>query len=127
MLHKVAIADPSLYKFVTVLICIILICGCIGGLIIFFYWVDYDLGVAAGYFFAVFLGSLSVVASIIFELYLAGHFYFLGVDKGYPDVVYLRLCFFWTFIGYLMVVAMPDSTVKYANNQTLANDDLPDL
>ena len=59
----------------------------------------------------------------IFEYYLAGLFYFIAVDKGYTEKVYLWLCFWIGLIGYMLVIAMPNR----GSNPQFANDELPDL
>lgn len=53
------------------------------------------------------IGLLAAVVLFI-DYYIAGWFYFIGVDKGYNNVAYLRIAFVFTVVGYIMIAAMPD-------------------
>ena len=72
---------------------------------------------------AAFIGGISVAVALLVDYYLAGLFYFIGVDKGYSDKVYLWVAYLIPVAGYLLIAAMPDRGGKVQ----LANDDLPDL
>ena len=56
---------------------------------------------------ALLIGLLAAVVLFI-NYYIAGCFYFIGVDKGYNNVAYLRIAFVFTVVGYIMIAAMPD-------------------
>ena len=56
---------------------------------------------------ALLIGLLAAVVLFI-DYYIAGCFYFIGVDKGYNNVAYLRIAFVFTVVGYIMIAAMPD-------------------
>ena len=58
------------------------------------------------------------------EYYIAGLFYYIGVDKGYDAKVYLWMCTMLTVVGYMLIIAMPDRSDK---QQLEANDELPEL
>lgn len=78
------------------------------------------LGIGEGY--PLFLG-IGVAVGILVEYYIAGLFYFIAVDKGYRATVYLWIATLFGFVGYLLIVAMPDR----GGNLQAPNDDLPDL
>lgn len=69
------------------------------------------------------LAGIVAAASIVLDYYLAGLFYFLGVDKGYYAKAYLRIAYFIPAVGYLLIIAMPDR----GGNPQFANDELPEL
>ena len=55
--------------------------------------------------------------------YLAKQFYEVAKAKGYYDSKYLWICFWLTFVGYLLVIALPDR----GNAVPIISDELPDL
>ena len=69
------------------------------------------------------LVGLVLAGCCFLQYYIAGLFYFIGVDKGYSSKVYLRMATLLTVVGYLLVIAMPDR----GSNPQFANDELPDL
>ena len=84
-------------------------------------WLIYGLlGIGEGY--PLFIG-IGIALGILVSYYIAGLFYFIAVDKGYSAKVYLWIATLFGFVGYLLIVAMPDR----GNNLQVANDDLPDL
>lgn len=80
------------------------------------------LGLLAAEFVGLLVG-LALAGVCFLEYYIAGLFYFIGVDKGYNGKVYLWMCALLPVIGYLLIVAMPD----HGSNPQFANDELPDL
>lgn len=80
------------------------------------------LGLLAGGFVGLLVG-LALAGVCFLEYYIAGLFYYIGVDKGYNGKVYLWVGVFLTVIGYLLIVAMPDR----GSNPQFANEELPDL
>ena len=84
-------------------------------------WLIYGLlGIGEGY--PLFLG-IGVAVGILVEYYIAGLFYFIAVDKGYSAKVYLWIATLFGFVGYLLIVAMPDRGIS----QKMVSDELPDL
>lgn len=68
----------------------------------------------------IFLGSLL----LLWNFYLiAREFYKIAVQKGHPQKKYLWISFFCTYIGYLLVIALPDR----GEAQKTISDELPDL
>ena len=78
------------------------------------------LGFNEGY--PLFIG-IGIALGILVSYYIAGLFYFIAVDKGYSAKVYLWIATLFGFVGYLLIVAMPDR----GGNLQAPNDDLPDL
>jgi len=84
-------------------------------------WLIYGLlGIGEGY--PLFIG-IGIALGILVSYYIAGLFYFIAVDKGYSAKVYLWIATLFGFVGYLLIVAMPDR----GGNLQAPNDDLPDL
>lgn len=57
------------------------------------------------------------------DWYIAKQFYAAAQAKGYPDRKYLWICFWLGFVGYLLVIALPDR----GNTPQAISDELPDL
>ena len=55
-----------------------------------------------GLYFALGLVGIAV------DFYVAVRFKKIAEDKGYDSMEYLLVCFFLTFVGYIMVAALPD-------------------
>lgn len=84
-------------------------------------WLIYGLlGIGEGY--PLFIG-IGIALGILVSYYIAGLFYFIAVDKGYSAKVYLWIATLFGFVGYLLIVAMPDR----GNNPQIISDELPDL
>lgn len=109
MIEKTKNADKGLFNFVLVWECLILLVGII-------------LAVGSSNFFMI-VSALIVALYFWLDYYVAGYFYFIGVDKGYSDRAYLRFAFALNIIGYIMIAAMPDR----GGNQQIVSDELPDL
>lgn len=54
---------------------------------------------------------------------IANWFFEAAQEKGYQDRKYLWICFWLSFVGYLLVIALPDR----GNTQQVISDELPDL
>lgn len=63
------------------------------------------------------------VALLILYWFVAKWFFEVAEAKGYHNKKYFWICFWLSFIGYLLVIALPDR----GNSQQAANDELPDL
>lgn len=74
--------------------------------------------------FVMILLGIIPAALCFLEYYIAGLFYYIGVDKGYDGRVYLWMCTLLTVVGYMLIIAMPDRSGK---QQLEANDELPEL
>lgn len=71
-----------------------------------------------------YLFIIAVCALLLWILYLiANEFYKIAQAKGFSQKKYLWLPFLLGFIGYLLVIALPDR----ANTPKAASDELPDL
>ena len=81
---------------------------------------------------------------VLLNYYIAGLFYFIAVDKGYHAKVYLWIATLFGFVGYLLIIAMPDrgnntcytgnsmfipenNAGNQINNLSVLYDELPDL
>ena len=67
--------------------------------------------------------GIGCAVGLLVSYYVAGLFYFIAVDKGYSAKVYLWIATLFGFVGYLLIVAMPDR----GNNPQIVSDELPDL
>ena len=73
---------------------------------------------------AYFLGVLIGVCLVLWiDWYMAKQFYEVAKAKGYYERKYLWICFWMTFAGYLLVIALPDR----GNAVKEISDELPDL
>lgn len=63
------------------------------------------------------------IALLVLDWFVATCFFEVAEAKGYHDQKYFWLCFWLSFVGYLLVIALPDR----GNSQQAANDELPDL
>lgn len=90
-------------------------------MIVFGLWLIFGLlGFEEGY--PLFIGIGCAIGTLV-SYYIAGYFYFIAVDKGYNAKAYLWIATLFGFVGYLLIIAMPDR----GSNLQVANDDLPDL
>jgi hypothetical protein len=81
------------------------------------------------------LGCIIVISAlfvILIDYLVARKFEKIANMKGYYG--YFWWCFWLTFTGYLMVIALPvktsvksDETLIKSNNNNLFNDDLPEI
>ena len=72
------------------------------------------------YLLGVLIGACLV---IWLEWYIAKQFYEAAKAKGYYERKYLWICFWLTWMGYLLVIALPDR----GNSVPVISDELPDL
>ncbi|MCM1545064.1 MAG: hypothetical protein NC110_07170 [Ruminococcus sp.] len=112
MLKKLKEADKSFYKSVMTSIVIWLVIGIIGIILV---------GTDLYFLFA----GLILALVAFFDYIIAGFFYFIAVDKGYKDTIYLRLGYFIPPIGHLLIIAMPDRANTVAKSVDV--DELPEL
>ena len=67
---------------------------------------------------------LLIGAVLIFlDFLIAGWFFEAAKEKGYHDSKYFWICFWLSFAGYLLVIALPDR----GNAPQAVSDELPDL
>lgn len=66
---------------------------------------------------------LTLLIGLSIDLTIAIRFGMIAEEKGYNCTEYADLCFIFTIIGYLMVIALPDRGSK----AEVATDELPDL
>lgn len=64
------------------------------------------------------------VLLLVLYWYIAKWFYEAAKAKGYTDKKYFWICFWLTFFGYLLVIALPD---RGGNTANVYPDELPDL
>ena len=72
---------------------------------------------------AILLYLIILVFLIWLEWYIAKQFYEAAKAKGYYDKKYFWICFWLTWVGYLLVIALPDR----GNQTPVISDELPDL
>lgn len=51
---------------------------------------------------------LALIVMIPFFYWVAKQFYQIAAEKGFPEKKYLWLSFFLPFVGYALVIALPD-------------------
>ena len=73
---------------------------------------------------ATIVGFVPIIAFFVINWFAAGEFYKLAEDKGYHSRKYFWWAFLVPFVGYLLIVAMPD---KGGEQRAVYNQDLPDL
>lgn len=107
------------YKFVVILAWLEGIAGIIG----FFALID-EIELAL-----IFPASAVVAILMLFGYFsIAAHYYQAAIDKGYTDVYYLALAFFFPFAGYGLVNALPDRGItNVQSTSTIDDEDLPEL
>lgn len=57
------------------------------------------------------------IFALVIDYFIAKEFYFAAEKKGYADKKYLWFCFFFSFIGYLLVIALPDCSTSNAESK----------
>lgn len=70
--------------------------------------------------------TLIAIVYLILDYYIAKCFSEAAEVKGYRDSKYFWICFFFGFIGYLLVIALPDRNQRSADIDELPNE-LPTL
>jgi len=71
------------------------------------------------------LSIVFVIAFLVIDFFVAGEFYKAAVMKGWPQKKYFVMAFLLTFVGYLLIIALPDRGGSYM--KALESDDLPEL
>lgn len=72
---------------------------------------------------------MAILYLVIFALsvcvgwYIAKQFSEVAKAKGYHDSKYFWICFLLSWVGYLLVIALPDR----GNIVSMISDELPDL
>lgn len=66
---------------------------------------------------------LTLLIGLSIDMAIAIRFGMIAEEKGYNCTEYADLCFIFTIIGYLMVIALPDR----GNQNKVISDELPDL
>ena len=51
---------------------------------------------------------LALLAVLILQYFIARQFEEVAAEKGYYDSKYFHFCFWLSFVGYLLVIALPD-------------------
>lgn len=73
---------------------------------------------------ALLLVIIAIIAFLIWlDWYVAKQFFGAAQAKGYNERKYLWICFWLGFVGYLLVIALPDR----GNSPAAISDELPDL
>ena len=62
-----------------------------------------------------------IVLAIFVNIILSMKFNEIANEKGYDGMNYFWLCFFLGSIGFIMVAALPDLTLRYYLNQLQSN------
>ena len=63
---------------------------------------------------------IAIIIALIIDYLLACEFYAAANAKGYDDRKYLWICFAFTVIGYLLVIALPDRGISKTADVTPA-------
>ena len=101
MLEKIKNGDEGLWRFVKICMIIVMIAAAIIAIVL---WKETDIFSAA---VASVFGGAVVCISIYLNYFIAGLFFLAACDKGYNDIVYIRVPFFLGVVGYLLVCALP--------------------
>lgn len=64
-----------------------------------------------------------LVALLALYYFIAKLFYEVAMKKGHGDKKYFWICFWLSWIGYLLVIALPDR----GGAEKMISDELPDL
>ena len=67
---------------------------------------------------------LGIILGLVINYYIANEFYKVAVMKGYNEDKYLWISFFFSVAGYLLVIALPDKSMK---NEKVSVDQIPEL
>ena len=70
-------------------------------------------------------GIIIPIAALAAHYFVAQEFYKAAVMKGWPQKKYFVMAFLLTFVGYLLIIALPDRGGSYM--KALESDDLPEL
>ena len=63
------------------------------------------------------------VLAVLIEWYISKQFYEAANAKGYYDKKYFWICFLMSWVGYLLIIALPDR----GGYQQGISDELPEL
>lgn len=64
---------------------------------------------------------IAVAIMLLLDLYFASLFFTMAVDKGYTESTYLIIAYIFTFVGYLLIIAMPDKNA-FNRQHSSSND-----
>lgn len=64
-----------------------------------------------------------LVALFALYYFIAKWFYEVAMKKGHRDKKYFWICFWLSWIGYLLIIALPDR----GSAEKMISDELPDL
>lgn len=71
---------------------------------------------------------IAAVVVIVVNYFVAKEFYEIAYEKGFKDKRYFWYSFLLSAVGYAMVIALPDRSVrKEKNTKTAVPDELPEL
>lgn len=63
---------------------------------------------------------ISCIVALVIDYLIAKEFYLVAEAKGYADKKYLWISFLLTFIGYLLVIALPNRGIGNAENVNIS-------
>lgn len=120
MLNKLKALDSTFVK-VAIGFNLFLICGSLPLSLI---WAMIDEYTAP----IVFVSMIGAGIVLMFDLIIAGYFYFIARDKGYKNIVYLAFAYIIPPIGQLLIIAMPDRGIIPEKSVSAGSfDDLPEI
>lgn len=61
---------------------------------------------------------LAIVVAISLKLYIASVASGIATDKGYTEGKWFHICFWFGFVGYILVAAMPDLRARELQVET---------
>lgn len=61
---------------------------------------------------AIVAGAIALIILIIIDVKIANNMQSIAADKGYEGKKYWHYCFWLGFIGYAMIIAMPDKKTQ---------------
>ena len=66
---------------------------------------------------------LLIIFFLLVHIKLASEFHNIAIIKGYDEVKYFWYCFLFGIIGYMLIIALPDSSEEKDN----INNTLPEI
>lgn len=67
---------------------------------------------------------LGICIGLVISYLIANEFYQIAIMKGFNESKYLWISFFLGMVGYLLVIALPDKSIK---NEKVSVDEIPEL
>lgn len=67
---------------------------------------------------------LGICIGLVISYLIANEFYQIAIMKGFNESKYLWISFFLGMIGYLLVIALPDKSIK---SEKVSVDEIPEL